>query len=37
MDFVPVIAAVEEGGPSFILFAVMVVAIWVALLITIAR
>lgn len=37
MDFFPVIAAVEEGGLSFILFAVMVVAIWVALLITIAR
>jgi hypothetical protein len=32
-----VIAAIEEGGLSFIYFVVMVVVIYVALLITIAR
>jgi hypothetical protein len=37
MDLVPLIAAIEEGGLSFILFAVMVVAIYVALLITIPK
>jgi hypothetical protein len=37
MDLGFVIAAVEEGGLSFILFTVMVVVIFVAMLITIAR
>lgn len=37
MDLVPVVAAIEEGGLSFILFTVMVVAIFIALLFTIAR
>jgi hypothetical protein len=32
-----IVAAVEEGGLSFILFAVMVVVVFVAMLITIAR
>jgi hypothetical protein len=32
-----IVAAVEEGGLSFILFSVMVVAVFVAMLITIAR
>ena len=32
-----IVAAIEEGGLSFILFSVMVVAIFVALIITIAR
>lgn len=31
------LAAIEEGGLSFILFTVMVIAIFVALLFTIAR
>lgn len=34
---VPVVAAIEEGGLSFILFTVMVVAVFLALLFTIAR
>jgi hypothetical protein len=37
MDLGFVIAAIEEGGLSFILFTVMVVIIFVAMLITIAR
>lgn len=37
MDLIPVVAAIEEGGLSFILFAVMVVAIFVTLLFTIAK
>jgi hypothetical protein len=37
MDLGFVIAAIEEGGLSFILFTVMVVVIFVAMLITIAR
>jgi hypothetical protein len=37
VDVMPVVAAIEEGGLSFILFAVMVIAIFVALLVTIAR
>ncbi len=37
MDLVPVLAAIEEGGLSFILFTVMVVAIFLALFFTIAR
>jgi hypothetical protein len=32
-----VVAGIEEGGLSFILFSVMVVVIFVAMLITIAR
>jgi hypothetical protein len=32
-----IVAAVEEGGLSFILFAAMVVVVFVAMLITIAR
>jgi hypothetical protein len=32
-----IVAAVEEGGLSFILFSVMVVLVFVAMLITIAR
>jgi hypothetical protein len=32
-----IVAGIEEGGLSFILFSVMVVAIFVAMLITIAR
>jgi hypothetical protein len=34
---VPVIAAVEEGGTSFILFVAMIVVVYIAMLITIAR
>jgi hypothetical protein len=37
MDLGFVIAAVEEGGLSFILFTVMVVVIFIAMMITIAR
>lgn len=37
MDVAPVIAAVEEGALSFILFAVMVVVVFVVMFITIAR
>jgi hypothetical protein len=37
MDWGPVIAALEEGGLSFIWFVVMVVAVFVAMLVTIAR
>jgi hypothetical protein len=37
MDLGFVIAAVEEGGLSFILFTVMVVIIFIAMMITIAR
>jgi len=32
-----VVAGIEEGGLSFILFSVMIVAVFVAMLITIAR
>lgn len=37
MDLIPVVAAIEEGGLSFILFSVMVVAIFITLLFTIAK
>jgi hypothetical protein len=37
MELVPVVAAIEEGGLSFILFAAMVVAIFITFLITIAK
>lgn len=37
MDLIPVIAAIEEGGLSFILFGAMVLAIFITLLFTIAR
>ena len=37
MELVPIVAAIEEGGLSFILFAVMVVAIFITLLFTIAK
>jgi hypothetical protein len=37
MDMIPVVAAIEEGGLSFILFAVMVVAIFVTFLFMIAK
>jgi hypothetical protein len=37
MDFGVVIAAVEEGGLSFIFFIAMLVAIYIAMLITITR
>jgi hypothetical protein len=37
MDLGFVIAAIEEGGLSFILFTVMVVIIFIAMMITIAR
>jgi hypothetical protein len=37
MEWAPVIAAIEEGGLSFVWFVVMVVAIFVAMLVTIAR
>lgn len=37
MDPITVVAAIEEGGPSFILFTVMVVAIIVAFFVTMAR
>jgi hypothetical protein len=37
MDLYPVIAAIEEGGLSFILFVGMVVSIVVILWLTIAR
>jgi hypothetical protein len=32
-----IVAGIEEGGLSFILFSVMIVAVFVAMLITIAR
>jgi hypothetical protein len=37
MDMYTVIAAIEEGGLSFILFVGMVVAVFVVLWLTIAR
>ncbi len=37
MDIGAVVAAIEEGGLSFIWFVVMVVAIYIAMLFTIAR
>ena len=37
MDVGVVIAAIEEGGLSFIWFTVMVVVIFIAMLFTIAR
>jgi hypothetical protein len=37
MDLVPVMAVIEEGGLSFILFAAMVVAIFITFLFTIAK
>lgn len=37
MDVVPVVAVIEEGGLSFILFAVMVVAIYVTMLFIAAK
>ncbi len=37
MDAGIIVAAVEEGGLSFIWFAVMVLAIFIALFFTIAR
>ena len=37
MDLIPVVAAIEEGGLSFILFSVMVVAIFITFLFTIAK
>jgi hypothetical protein len=32
-----IVAAIEEGGLSFIMFAVMVIVVFVAMVITIAR
>ena len=37
MELVPVVAAIEEGGLSFILFGAMVVAIFITFLFTIAK
>ena len=37
MDLFPVIAAIEEGGLSFILFGVMVIAMYLLLVITIPK
>lgn len=37
MDVGPVVAAIEEGGLSFILFAVMIIVVLIAMFITIAR
>lgn len=37
MDLYPVIAAIEEGGLSFIFFVAMVVAVFVVLWLTVAR
>jgi hypothetical protein len=37
MELVPVVAAIEEGGLSFILFAAMVVVIFITFLFTIAK
>lgn len=37
MDVMTVVAAIEEGGLSFIYFTVMVVAIFIAFLVTMAR
>jgi hypothetical protein len=37
VDLAPVIAAIEEGGLSFILFVAMVVVVFIAMLITLAR
>ncbi len=33
----PIVAAVEEGGVSFILFTAMVVVVFIAFLVTMAR
>ena len=32
-----VMAAIEEGGTSFIWFVVMLVAVWIALMVTVSR
>ena len=37
MDPITLVAAIEEGGPSFILFVVMVAVIFVAFFVTMAR
>lgn len=37
MDVTPIIAAVEEGGLSWILFTAMIVVVFVTFLITMAR
>lgn len=37
MDLMTVVAAIEEGGLSFILFTAMVLVIFVAFLVTMAR
>lgn len=37
MDVMTVVAAIEEGGLSFILFTAMVLVIFVAFLVTMAR
>jgi hypothetical protein len=37
MDIGPVVAAIEEGGLSFIWFTVMVVVVFIAMLITIPK
>jgi hypothetical protein len=37
MDIIPVVAAIEEGGLSFILFGAMVLAIFITFLFTIAK
>lgn len=37
MDVTPVVAAIEEGGLSFILFGAMVVAVFVIFLFTMAK
>lgn len=37
MDVMTVVAAIEEGGTSFILFTAMVLVIFVAMLVSMAR
>jgi hypothetical protein len=37
VDATTILAAIEEGGLSFIWFAVMVIAVFLAMLFTIAR
>ena len=37
MDLGLVVAAIEEGGTSFIWFVVMLVAVWIALMVTVSR
>lgn len=37
MDVMPIVAAIEEGAPAFILMVAMIVVVFVAMLISMAR